>query len=95
MKTNLTNIKDVVLTEEYTQNPLMLGSIQLTLLGNKSALIENYKGLIEYHDKLIIVQSKQEQVCISGTRLRIRYYTKGEMKITGSIEKIEVKDNAQ
>ena len=91
-KNDKRTIGNLLEREEPLENPLMIGMIQLTLLGNRSALIENYKGLIEYHDKLIIVQSKEEEVSILGDHLRICYYTRTEMQIAGNIEKIEVKE---
>lgn len=75
------------------ENPLLLGTIRLTLTGTGSALIENFKGLTEYSDTLIIVQSKNEQMILRGSLLSIPYYTKDEMKVMGNIEIIEVKDN--
>ena len=92
MKNNDKIIGNLLGREEPLENPLMIGMIQLTLLGNRNALIENYKGLIEYHDKLIVVQSKGEEISIIGEHLRIRYYTRTEMRIAGDIEKIEVKE---
>ena len=92
MKNDKRTIGNLLEREEPLENPLMIGMIRLTLLGNRSALIENYKGLIEYHDKLIIVQSKEEEVSILGDHLRICYYTRTEMQIAGNIEKIEVKE---
>ena len=92
MKNNDKIIGNLLGREEPLENPLMIGMIQLTLLGNRNALIENYKGLIEYHDKLIVVQSKEEDSSILGEHLRIRYYTRTEMRIAGDIEKIEVKE---
>ena len=92
MKNNDKIIGNFLGREEPLENPLMIGMIQLTLLGNRNALIENYKGLIEYHDKLIVVQSKDEEISIIGEHLRIRYYTRTEMRIAGDIEKIEVKE---
>ena len=85
MKNNDKIIGNLLGREEPLENPLMIGMIQLTLLGN-------YKGLIEYHDKLIVVQSKEEEISIIGEHLRIRYYTRTEMRIAGDIEKIEVKE---
>lgn len=93
MRKNDTEIKDLMKREEPIENPLMIGTIQLTLLGNRRALVENYKGLVEFHDRQIVVQSKQEQVRIAGDHLRICYYTRTEMSIAGNIERIEVKEN--
>lgn len=85
-------IKDFSLSNETTENPLLLGTIRLTLIGSKSVLIENFKGLIEYNDTVIVIQSKKEHVTLHGTKLNICYYTKDEMKVLGNINKIEVKD---
>ena len=38
------------------------------------------------------MQSKEEEISIIGEHLRIRYYTRTEMRIAGDIEKIEVKE---
>ena len=46
MKNNDKIIGNLLGREEPLENPLMIGMIQLTLLGNRNALIENYKGLI-------------------------------------------------
>ncbi len=85
-------INDFYLSDEMTESPLLLGTIRLTLTGSKSVLIENFKGLIEYNDTIIVIQSKKEHVTLHGSKLCIAYYTKDEMKVSGNINKIEVKD---
>ncbi len=65
--------------------------IRLTLTGNKIALLENYKGIIEFTNEQIILQSKSEEVRISGKHMQISYYTKDEMQVQGEIHSIEVK----
>ena len=87
MKNDKRTIGNLLEREEPLENPLMIGMIQLTLLGNRSALIENYKGLIEYHDKLIIVQSKEEEVSILGDHLRICYYTGPRCRLPETLKK--------
>ena len=51
--------------------------------------LKNYRGIIEYTDTLIRVQTRAGQIRIQGKRLRIQYYTNDEMKITGRITSIE------
>lgn len=52
-------------------------------------MISNYKGILEYEDSFIRVQTKTCRIRITGVRLAIDYYTNEEMKITGSIDTIE------
>ena len=59
------------------------------MLGRGEAVISNYKGILEYEDSFIRVQTKTCRIRITGVRLAIDYYTNEEMKITGSIDTIE------
>ena len=51
--------------------------------------IENYRGIIEYTDTLIRVQTRAGQIRIQGKRLRIQYYTNDEMKVSGTLSSLE------
>ena len=67
---------------------LMLGAAIVTVTGRREVLISNYKGILEYEDSFIRVQTKNCRILISGSHLAIDYYTNEEMKITGFIESI-------
>lgn len=68
---------------------VVLGASVITLLGRNEVCIENYRGIIEYTDTLIRVQTKHGQVRLCGKRLQIEYYTNDEMKITGRVISVE------
>lgn len=68
---------------------LMLGAAVLTVTGRREAFITNYKGILEYEDSFIRIQTKTCRIVISGAHLAIDYYTNEEMKITGYIETIQ------
>lgn len=68
---------------------VILGASVVTVLGSDEVHIENYRGIIEYTDSLIRVQTKGKQIRLCGKRLQIEYYTNDEMKITGCICSIE------
>lgn len=68
---------------------LILGASIITITGNKEAWVENYKGIIDYSDKLILLQGKSCQICFSGKNLSIDYYTNEDMKISGCIEQVQ------
>ena len=74
------------------ENPLLLGTMRLTIMGRHACLVENFKGIMEDNDEIVIVQSKKECAILRGKCLQIPYYTKDEMKILGDIETIEIKD---
>lgn len=63
-----------------------LGALRVTLTGNREAWIENYRGILEYTEGVILLQAKNGQVCFEGNRLSIDYYTNEDMKISGCIQ---------
>ena len=68
---------------------VVLGVPILTMTGQNEVSVENYRGIIEYTDLLIRIQTKIGQIKIIGKSLQIDYYTNDEMKITGRITSIE------
>lgn len=64
---------------------VVLGASVVTMLGRNEVSIENYRGIIEYTDTLIRVQTKSGQIRLTGKRLQVEYYTNYEMKITGAV----------
>ena len=68
---------------------VVLGASVVTMLGRNEVSIENYRGIIEYTDTLIRVQTKSGQIRLTGKRLQIEYYTNDEMKVTGKIQTLE------
>ena len=58
---------------------------KISLTGNGEAVIENYKGILQYTDSEILLQSLRGKVLLRGRNLEIVWYTSLEMKITGSI----------
>ena len=68
---------------------VVLGVPILRVTGQNEATVENYRGILEYTDKLIRVQTKFGKIYIIGRCLQIEYYTNDEMKIVGHITNIE------
>ena len=50
------------------------------------ATIENYRGILEYTDTLLRIQTKVGQIHIEGNGLQIEYYSNDEMKVIGEIK---------
>ena len=85
----ITSLREKMVTNLELPKDLMLGASVLTVTGRKEAIISNYKGILEYEDSFIRVQTKNCRIRISGAHLAIDYYTNEEMKITGYIETIQ------
>ncbi|MEI3380675.1 MAG: YabP/YqfC family sporulation protein [Dorea sp.] len=61
----------------------------LTITGTCDICVENYRGMTEYTDQLIRLQSRCGQIRIQGKGLEVIYYTNDEMMIHGQIKTIE------
>ena len=79
----------ISLRERIVDNLELPKDLIVTVTGRGEAVISNYKGILEYEDSFIRVQTKTCRIRITGVRLAIDYYTNEEMKITGSIDTIE------
>lgn len=81
-----TNRKELIVDSLKLPKDIMLGASIVTMTGRTEAWVENYKGIIEYSTEMILLQGKNCQICFSGKRLSIDYYTNEDMKISGCIE---------
>lgn len=61
----------------------------LTVLGSGQFSIANYKGIIEYTDTVIRINTTDFVVSISGADFEICYISDEEVCASGKIEKIE------
>ena len=64
---------------------ICMGAMKVTMTGSREAWIENYRGILEYTEKLILLQGKTCQVCFEGTCLSIDYYRQEDVKVSGCI----------
>ena len=83
------NLKARITDAAGMPKDVLLGVPMLTIAGQSEACIENYRGILEYTDKLIRVQTKLGKIHIIGRNLQIEFYTNDEMKIVGHITVIE------
>ncbi|MEE1315498.1 MAG: YabP/YqfC family sporulation protein [Faecalimonas sp.] len=68
---------------------VVLGVPLLRLVGREELYLGNYRGILEYTDTLIRVQTKIGQIHLRGKHLQVVYYTNDEMKVTGVIDNLE------
>ena len=62
-----------------------LGLPIVRMIGQQELFVENYRGLLEYTDSMIRIQTKLGQIHITGKQLKITHYDSDEMKIKGII----------
>ena len=70
--------------EIYTNIPNFI------ITGFEDMIIENYKGILEYEDYYVRVNTYIGIVNINGTSLRLEKMTEDNIKIIGKIESIEI-----
>lgn len=70
--------------EIYTNIP------NLIITGFEDMIIENYKGILEYEDYYVRVNTYIGIVNIHGINLRLEKMTEDNIKIIGKIESIEI-----
>ena len=70
--------------EIYTNIPNFI------ITGFEDMIIENYKGILEYEDYYVRVNTYIGIVNIHGINLRLEKMTEDNIKITGKIETIEI-----
>ena len=68
---------------------VVLNVPRMTMVGSGNLLIENYKGIIEYDDKRIRVNTGIGIIKILGARLVIKEITSEDIMIDGEIQSME------
>ncbi len=70
--------------EIYTNEP------KLIIVGFNELVIENYKGILEYEDYYIKLNTFIGSININGFNLNLEKMTEDNLKITGKIESIDI-----
>ena len=68
---------------------------KLTIVGFNELLIENYKGILEYEDFNIRVNTYIGIINISGFDLELNQMTEDDIVVNGRIESIELEKNSE
>ena len=73
--------------EVYTDVP------KLTITGFNEMIIENFKGILEYEDYYIRINTSLGIVNINGYELKLENMTNDDIKVTGKIESLDIERN--
>ena len=68
---------------------IVLNLPKITMLGNGDLIVENYKGIIEYSEEKIRINTLSGTVRISGAGLIIKEITSEDMMVKGEIKSLE------
>lgn len=66
---------------------------KVTMLGFNEVLIENYKGILEYEDYYIRINTSLGIVNINGYELKLENMTNDDIKVTGKVESMDIERN--
>ena len=73
--------------EVYTNLP------KITVVGFEEMIIENYKNILEYEDFFVQINTHIGILNINGFNLNLEKMTNDDIKITGTIESIDLEKN--
>jgi len=62
---------------------------KITMFGDRNLLVENYKGIIEYDDNRIRVNTGRGIIKVTGEKLMIKEITLEDLMIDGDIVSLE------
>lgn len=83
------NLKERVTEMLELPKEIVLNMPKLTMLGTGDLIIENYKGIVEYDEGLIRVNTTSGIIKVSGTRIFIKEITLENILIYGDISSLE------
>jgi len=67
---------------------IMLDTSKITMIGNLQILVENHKGIIEYTDKKMRINTRFGMLEIEGEKLHLKSISADEITINGKIVKL-------
>lgn len=63
---------------------------KITITGFEQLIIENYKGILEYEDYYIRINTYIGIININGFNLKLEKMTEDDLKIMGKIESLDI-----
>ena len=86
--------KKVKKLEEILEIPIELSTdtTKVTVVGFERLLIENYRGILEYQDYFVRVNTHKGIININGFNLNLEEMTTDDLLVTGKIESIDFEE---
>ena len=67
---------------------VLLNDTNVEIIGRNCIFIENYRRIITFDEKSVVIMCKHYRLNICGVNLCIEYYNEYELKISGGISEI-------
>ena len=77
-------LRQIILEQKLPAEAVLKDTL-LTMVGCSELWLENYKGLVEYGESMILIQSGNTLIRVEGERLKISHYMEEHMMICGKI----------
>lgn len=68
---------------------IILGMPKITVTGDSEIIIENYKGIVEYENEVLKINTEPGVISIEGDGFNISAITDDEIEIEGKIKNID------
>ncbi len=81
----LKDVRDYAAAALNIPKDVIPGEPVITITGRQRVYIENYYRIVCFQEEEVRLQTKTCKIVVMGKRLRIEYYTKEDMLITGQI----------
>lgn len=62
---------------------------KMVVFSNEEVIVENYKGIIEYGDEMIRLNTATHMIKLCGSHIEIKNITQDEIALTGIFTKFE------
>ena len=66
---------------------------KITIVGSNEMLIENYKGILEYEEFFVRVNTYIGIINVNGLNLNLNQITEDDIIITGKIDSIDIDED--
>ncbi len=86
---NKKNFKEKVSEVLELPKEIILNIPKITMVGNENLIIENYKGIMEYEQNRIRLNTAKGIIKITGIRLNIKEITSEDIMVEGEINSLE------
>jgi len=90
MKNKMDNFKYNVSEALELPKDVVLDLPKIIITGNIGLNISNHKGIIEYDNQVIRINSKSGIIKVTGNELEIKNILSEEILIIGNIEQVEI-----
>lgn len=78
--------------DEILEVPREISSVdpKITIIGFDEMLIENYKGILEYEEFYIKINTSIGNINVNGFNLNLEQVTEDDIAVKGKIESIDI-----